>query len=123
FARATLDAFGLTHRLSFSEYDLHRRNISSFPSAFRAERQVGRWTAEKGGPADATAFVAGAERTDTSADLSGRPSLDLSTTSVFGVLRHSLPDAVTLTVSLRYDDPDRFKGRTTGRLSGAAQLG
>ncbi|MFL5297635.1 MAG: TonB-dependent receptor plug domain-containing protein [Phenylobacterium sp.] len=123
FARATLDAFGLTHRLSFSQYELHRRNISSFPSAVQAERQVWRWTAEKGGPADATAFVAGAERMDTSADLSGRPSLDLSTTSVFGVLRHNLTDAVTLTGSLRYDDPDRFKGRTTGRLSGAAQLG
>jgi vitamin B12 transporter len=122
FARATLDAFGVTQKLSFSGYDIHRRNISDFPSAFRADRQVWRWTAEKGGPDDNTAFVAGAERQTTAADLSGRPSLDLSTTSVFGVLRHNLTDALTLTGSLRWDDPDRFKGRTTGRISGAARL-
>lgn len=122
FARATVDALGLTHRLSFSEYDLHRRNISSFPSTFTAERQVWRWTAEKGASSDPTAFVAGAERMDTSANLSNRPSLDLSTTSVFGVLRHDLSDAITVTGSLRYDDPDKFNGRTTGRLSAAAKL-
>jgi vitamin B12 transporter len=123
FARATLDAYGLTQKLSFSGYDIHRRNISSFPSAFRADRQVWRWTAEKGGPADRTAFVAGAERQSSAADLSGRPSLDLSTTSVFAVARHNLTDALTLTGSLRWDDPDRFKSRTTGRISGAAKLG
>lgn len=123
FARATLEAFGVTQKLSFSGYDIHRRNISSFPSAFRADRQVFRWTAERGQPADANAFVVGAERTTTAADLSGRPSLDLSTTSVFGVLRHDLNDVLTLTGSLRYDDPDRFKGRTTGRIAGAAKLG
>jgi vitamin B12 transporter len=123
FGRATLDAFGLTQKLSFSGYDIHRRNISSFPSAFRADRQVWRWTAEKGGPDDATAFVGGAERQTTSADLSGRPSLDLSTTSVFGVVRHNVTDRLTLTGSLRWDDPDRYKSRATGRLSGAAKLG
>jgi vitamin B12 transporter len=123
FARATLDAFGLTQKLSFSGYDIHRRNISDFPSAFRAERQVWRWTAEKGGPDDATAVVGGAERQTTAADLSGRPSLDLSTTSVFGVVRHNLTDALTLTGSLRWDDPDRFESRTTGRIAGAAKLG
>ncbi len=123
FARATVDAFGLTHRLSFSDYDIHRRNISSFPSQFSGQRQVWRWTAEHGAPTDLTAFVVGAERTATSADLSGRPSLDLATASAFGVLRHNLTDAVTLTGSVRYDDPDRYKARVTGRLSAAAQLG
>ena len=122
FGRATLDAFGVVQQLSFSGYDLHRRNISDFPSAFRAERQVWRWTAQKGETHDPTAFVVGAERQSTSADLSARPSLDLSTTSVFGVVRHNLTDALTLTGSLRYDDPDRYKGRTTGRISGAARL-
>lgn len=123
FGRATLDAFGLTHELSFSDYDLKRNNISSFPSAFSGQRQVWRWTAQHGGLGGPTAFVIGAERSDTSADLSGRPSLDLSTTSAFGVLRHSPTEAITLTGSLRYDDPDRFKGRATGRLSAAAKLG
>jgi vitamin B12 transporter len=122
FARATVDAFGLTHQLSFSDYDLKRRNISSFPSQFSGQRQVWRWTAARGAATDPTAFVVGAERSDTSADLSGRPSLDLATNSAFGVVRHNLTDALTLTGSLRYDDPNRFKARATGRLSAAAQL-
>jgi vitamin B12 transporter len=122
FARATIDAFGLTQKISFSGYDIHRRNISDFPSAFRADRQVWRWTVEKGGASDPTAFVVGAERQTSAADLSARPSLDLSTTSVFGVLRHSLGQTLTLTGSLRWDDPDRFKSRTTGRLAAAADL-
>ncbi|HEY0437356.1 MAG TPA: TonB-dependent receptor, partial [Phenylobacterium sp.] len=99
------------------------RNISSSPSAFEAERRVWRWTAQSGAPSDATGFEVGAERMETSANLSNRPSLDLSTTSAFAVLRHSLTDAVTLTGSLRYDDPDRYKGRATGRVAGAARLG
>ena len=120
--RATLEAFGLTHQFSFSDYDIKRHNISSFPSEFSGQRQVWRWTAQHGGLGE-TAYVIGAERSDTTADLSGRPSLDLSTTSAFGVLRHSPTEAITLTGSLRYDDPDRYKGRLTGRLSGAAKLG
>jgi len=123
FGRATFDALGLTHELSFSDYDLKRRSISSFPSEFSGQRQVWRWTGQYGGLGDPTAFVIGAERSDTSADLSGRPSVDLSTTSAFGVLRHSPTEAITLTGSLRYDDPDRYKGRATGRLSAAARLG
>jgi vitamin B12 transporter len=123
FGRATLDAFGLTHELSFSDYDIKRHNISSFPSEFSGERRVWRWTAQHGGLTGSTAFVIGAERSDTSADLSGRPSLDLSTTSAFGVLRHSPTDAITLTASARYDDPDRYKARATGRLAAAAELG
>ncbi len=122
FGRATFDALGLTHEVSFSDYDLKRHNISSFPSEFSGQRQVWRWTAQHGDLSD-TAYVIGAERSDSSADLSGRPSLDLSTTSVFGVLRHSPNEAFTFTGSLRYDDPDRYKGRVTGRLSGAARLG
>jgi vitamin B12 transporter len=123
FVRATTQAFGLTHELSFSDYDLKRDNISSFPSRFSGQRQVWRWTGAYGGAFGSPAFVVGVERNDTSADLSGRPTLDLATNSAFAVARHSLGDAITLTGSLRYDDPDRFKARATGRLSGAARLG
>jgi vitamin B12 transporter len=117
FGRATFDALGLTHQVSLSAYDLVRNNISDFPSRFTGERQVLRWTAE--GPS----FVVGAERQETSADLSGRPSVNLSTTSAFGVARTRIADRLTVTASLRYDDPDRFKARATGRLSAAAELG
>jgi vitamin B12 transporter len=122
FARATFDALGFTQKLSFSDYQIHRRNITSFPSAYRGDRRVWRWTAERGGADDATAVVVGAERADAGANLSGRPSLDLSTTSAFAVLRHDVTGALTLTGSVRYDDPDRFASRTTGRLSAATHL-
>ena len=123
FARATIDALGLIHQISFSDDDIHRRNVSSFPSAFQAQREVWRWTATGGAPTDPTSFVLGAERTASQANLSNRPSLDLSTTSVFGVVRRDVTGAVTLTGALRYDDPDHFKSRTTGRLSASAKLG
>ncbi|MEO8115842.1 MAG: TonB-dependent receptor, partial [Phenylobacterium sp.] len=117
FARATLDGvWGLRQQLSFSAYDLQRQNISSFPSRFDGKRQVWRWTAERAG------LVVGAERNATSADLSGRPSLDLSTTSAFAVGRHAM-GPLTVTGALRYDDPDRFKARGTGRLSAAWEVG
>ncbi|WP_411287841.1 TonB-dependent receptor plug domain-containing protein [Phenylobacterium sp.] len=116
FGRATLDGgLGFTHRISFSAYDIVRENLSAFPSRFEADRQVLRWTAEREG------LVVGAERQATDADLAGRPSLDLSTTSVFAVGRRTF-QALTVTASLRHDDPDRFGSRTTGRLSAAAAL-
>ncbi|RAK58267.1 TonB-dependent receptor plug domain-containing protein [Phenylobacterium deserti] len=123
FARATVDALGLTHAFSVSAYDLTRTNISDFPARYSAERQVWRWTAQKGEAADPLAFVAGAERQDTQADLDGRDSTDLSVTSVFGVLRARAGERLTLTSSLRYDDPDQFKSRGTGRLSAAFDAG
>jgi vitamin B12 transporter len=118
FGRATLEGgpLGLTHKVSLSAYDLVRRNVSDFPARYTAERQVLRWTAERDG------IVVGAERDETSADLDGRTSTDLSTTSAFGVFRTRL-EAVTMTGSLRYDDPDRFKARATGRLSAAVDAG
>jgi vitamin B12 transporter len=117
FARATVDAFGLTHTLSVSAYDLHRRNISDFPSTFDADRQVYRWTA-----AHADDFVIGAEHQESGADLSSGNSLDLSNTAVFAVGRLNV-DRLTLTGSARYDDPEAYKSKATGRLSAAIDLG
>lgn len=118
FGRATLEGgpLGLTHKASVSLYDLTRRNLSAFPARYTGERRVLRWAAERDG------FVVGAERDDSAANLDGRDSTDLSTTSAFGVFRTRL-DTLTLTGSLRYDDPDRFKARTTGRLSAAVEAG
>ena len=117
FARATVDAFGLTHQLSVSLYDLHRRNISDFPSTFDADRQVYRWTATH-----ADDLVIGAERQESGADLSTGASLNLSNTAVFAVgrLRAS---RLTLTGSARYDDPEAYKSKVTGRLSAALDVG
>ncbi|HET6970793.1 MAG TPA: TonB-dependent receptor [Phenylobacterium sp.] len=116
-ARATVDAFGLTHQFSVNAYEIHRSSISSFPSLFDADRQVYRWTAAHGQD-----FEVGVERQRTSADLSSGNSLNLSNTAVFAVGRLKL-DRLTLTGSARYDDPDKYQSRATGRLAAAVDLG
>lgn len=121
--RALVDASGFHHTVSFSDYHLWRRDISSFPAIYTAERRVWRWTAERGGAADPYALVLGAERSSTTADLSARGTADLSTTSAFAVGRARPWTPLTFTGSLRFDDPDRFQSRTTGRLAAAVDVG
>jgi vitamin B12 transporter len=121
FARATADLAGLKNQLSLSLYQLDREITGGdFPSRFTAERRVWRWTTE-GGYGEDVAFVVGAERTDTEGDVSiGRAELGAS--SVFGVARVNLADRVSVTGSLRYDDPDEFDGETTARISAVAPI-
>ena len=122
-ARARIDGvLGLDHEVSLSAYDLVRDNISDFPSRYLADRQVWRWTGARGGIADAFAFLVGAEREEVDADLDGRLSTELSTTSVFGVARLNAGERVSATASLRYDDPDAFEGETTARVALAGEL-
>jgi vitamin B12 transporter len=114
--RAQADALGLKHTVGYSLYDLHRRNVSDFPAAFDARRQVLRWTGET------DRLVVGAEHQETRAELSDGTALDLSNTAVFGVIRHQI-QRLTLTASARHDDPEAFKARTTGRLAAALDAG
>jgi vitamin B12 transporter len=117
FARATVDALGLAHEFSVSAYDVHRENISSFPSVYDADRQAYRWTA-----AYKDFLVVGVERQESGADLDSGASFDLSNNAAFAVAKLALKP-LTLTVSMRHDDPDSYKGRTTGRLAAAVDLG
>ncbi|MBL8556851.1 MAG: TonB-dependent receptor [Phenylobacterium sp.] len=117
FARATVEALGLTHELSFGAYDLRRKNISSFPSVVDADRQVIRWTAAKD-----DLFVVGAERQASDANLSTGLSRNLSNTAVFAVGQAKWA-GLTLTGSVRHDDPEAYEARTTARLAAAVDLG
>lgn len=122
-ARARIDGvLGLDHEVSVSAYDLVRDNISDFPSRYLADRQVWRWTGARGEITDTFAFLVGAEREEVDADLDGRLSTELSTTSVFGVARLNAGERVSATASLRYDDPDAFEGETTARVAVAGEL-
>jgi len=114
--RAQADALGLKHTVGYSLYDLHRKNVSDFPAAFDARRQVLRWTG------DTDRLVVGAEHQETRAELSDGTRLDLSNTAVFGVIRQQF-QRLTLTASARHDDPEAFKARTTGRLAAALDAG
>jgi vitamin B12 transporter len=121
--RAILDAWGWRQTVSLADYHFRLTEASDFPADNRAERRVWRWTAERGQVSDAYGLVVGAERADARADLSGRGTADLSTTSAFAVGRARPWAPLTLTGSLRFDDPDRFASRTTGRLSAAFDAG
>lgn len=114
--RASGQALGFTHTLSLSTYDLDRKSVSDFPSDFEAARDVIRFTAEREG------LVLGAERQESDADLSGRPSLNLSNTAVFAVGRVKA-ERLTLTGSLRRDNPEAHGAKTTGRIAAAADVG
>ena len=76
-----------------------------------------RWTAAKG-----DLLVLGAERQQSAAQLSSGKSQDLSNTAAFAVGRFEL-DRLTLTASARYDDPEAYRSRATGRLAVAVALG
>ena len=116
-ARATVEALSLTHQVSVSAYDLRRQNISAFPSTFDADRQVFRWTAARG-----DALIIGVERQESAAHLSSGKSRDLSNTAAFAVGRLTM-DRLTFTASARYDDPEAYKSRATGRLAAALTFG
>jgi len=123
FGRLTADdLFGLDQTLSLSLHDLTRDNISAYSSHYDARRTTGRWTAGRGGPDDAFAFLLGAERDDTEASISTGDTAELGATSAFAVIRFSPLDPVSVTASLRYDDPDGFAGETTARVSALTVL-
>lgn len=122
FVRGRAKAFGLTHTVSVSAYDISRESHSLFASAFDADRRVWRWEAEGGAPADPVAFLVGAEREDISAVLS-EGEADQGAASVFGVMRWRPLERLTLNGSLRHDNPDEYEGETTARISAAYELG
>lgn len=121
FGRLRLNALGLAHQFSVSASDITREIASSFPSVFEADRQVLRWQAD--GSAAGVDFVIGAEREDTEGSLSSGLAEELGTTSAFATARIEPTGRLSLTGALRFDDTDDFGSRTTGRASGAFDVG
>ncbi len=123
FARLRADGLlGLDQSLSVSLYDLTRDNISAFSSSYDARRTTWRWTGGRGGASDPFAFLLGVERDDTQASISSGATSDLGATSAFAVARLNPIEAVSLTASLRYDDPDKYAGKATARIGATAKL-
>lgn len=123
FARLRADGLaGLDQSLSVSVYDLTRDNISAFSSSYDARRTTWRWTGGRGGPTDPFALLLGIERDDTQASISTGATADLGASSAFVVARLDPVAAVSLTASLRYDDPDKYRAKTTARLAATARL-
>jgi vitamin B12 transporter len=123
--RARIDGpFGLKSEISVSGYHLDRgQNGQSGDFGYTADREVYRWTVAKGALADPVSAEAGVEREDGRASLSTGDTADLGATSAFAVVRVKPVAALTATASLRYDDPDRYAGQTTGRIAADYDLG
>jgi vitamin B12 transporter len=119
FGRATVQGpWGFTHELSLSAYDLKRASLGGgFPSSYTAQRQVWRWTARYGAPADALGLIVGAEQEDIRASLSSGDKQKAGATSAFAVVRYRPVEGLTLTGSLRVDDPKQYAATGTGRIA------
>jgi vitamin B12 transporter len=124
FVRATVQGpFGLTNQLSASGYKIQRGDAGESGNfGYRGDREVYRWTIARGGASDPVAFVVGAERENSRASLSDGSSADLGDTAVFGVTSWRPIQRLTLTGSLRWDDPDRYQAQATGRFAANLDL-
>jgi len=123
FGRLRIEGpWNVDHALSVSLYDLERESFGSFPGVFTAERQLWRYVAEHDRAGDRFGFVGGVEYERVRGDASFADAT-LETTSVFGVGRFEVSDAVTATLGLRHDAPEDFDGETTVRVAVAAELG
>ena len=126
FGQAGLDAqvFGVAHQATYAVYDIDRANLGGdFPSAFTARRQIGRYTASYGAPGDRFGLQGGLEYEDDRATLSDGTGLNIANASAFLVARINPTGALSLTGSVRYDDPSNFAGVVTGRLAGVWRVG
>ncbi len=122
---ARLDgAFGLRHDFTVSDYQLRRGDSGeSGDYGYTAQRQVYRWTVAKGAAEDALGFEGGLEHQSDRASLSTGDQVSLGNTAAFGVIHWRPIQRLNLTGSLRYDDPQSYAAQTTGRASGALDLG
>jgi vitamin B12 transporter len=123
-ARATVDdPWGFTHQFSFNGYRLDRGFLGGpFPSTYWADRRDWRWLATHGAPEDRWGLAFGIERDDTRASLSTGDRAGLGNTSAFVTARVRPVDRLTLSGSLRYDDPTDYAGRATAKVAAVLDL-
>ena len=121
FGRLRLKASGLEHQFSLSASDIARETVSAFPSDFEADRQALRWQAD--GTLRSLDFVIGAEREESRGSLSTGRTEQLGTTSAFATARIEPTERLKLTGAVRFDDPDDFGAKVTGRVSGTLDAG
>ena len=122
FARATVDGpAGFSHAFTVDVADIDRRYGGPFPFQAKGGRVDWRWLARQD-EARPLALAFGLEREEAHEDTGdGRQSAH--NTAAFAIARWA-PDArFSVSASLRRDEPQRYKGRTTARLSGLARLG
>lgn len=122
--RATADGpFDFEHQLSFSGYRIERSQTGGIPFRYDADRQVWRWQATRANAGEPWSLALGAERETLQARLSDGTRQDAGATSAFAVLRVQPAPRLSLTGSLRWDDPQDYQAVTTGRASAVFDAG
>jgi len=112
---AELDAWNFTHTLSYSYFDIARRDPTGFTTRFDGERQELAYlgSARLSG---ATVLNFGVDHTEESFSTSTDRG-DEDNTSIKGELLVNPISTVDLSAALRYDENSDFGGKTTGRVS------
>nr|WP_315053331.1 TonB-dependent receptor [uncultured Brevundimonas sp.] len=123
FGRLRLNALGLAHQFSVSGSDVERTSFSGgFGSTFSGDRQLYRWQADGARTDLGLNYAFGAEREESSGELSSGEADDLAVTSVFVTGGWDASERLNLSAALRHDDTDDFGSETTGRVSAAYRL-
>lgn len=123
FGRLRLNALGLAHQFSVSGSDVERTSFSGgFGSTFSGDRQLYRWQADGARTDLGLNYAFGAEREESSGELSSGEADDLAVTSVFVTGNWDASARLNLSGALRHDDTDDFGSETTGRVSAAYRL-
>ena len=125
YLHARIDGpLGLHSDLSFDRYVITRGDSGeSGDFGYSATRDVYRWTSAHGGVDDTFSFLVGAERQDAHASLSDGSIHNLGASSAFVVGQWRPIARLTASASLRYDDPDVYRGQTTARAGAGYDLG
>jgi vitamin B12 transporter len=125
YVHAKVDGpFDLRNDFSVDRYVIARGDSGdSGDYGYNAARNIYRWTMAHGGVTDEVSFLVGAERQDARASLSDGGEHNLGATSVFGVAQWRPIRSLTTSASLRYDDPDIYRGQVTARLGAGYGLG
>lgn len=123
FVRARFGALGLDHALTWQASEIDRAITGgAFPSRYVGERRALRWQADRDLFYHTVDVAFGLEREETEGDLSTGDAARLGAASAFAAGRARLTDRLTLSASLRWDDPDDYAAEATARLSAAYAL-
>jgi len=112
---ATFEIAAITHTLSYSFFDIDRKDPGGATTRFQGERQSISYlgSAELGA---ATTLNFGIDHTDEEID-NGAVTGSEDNTSITTELLFSPSDQVDLSAALRHDDNSSFGGQTSGRLT------
>ena len=114
------DLFGFDQELRVDLLDLDRQYHGAFPFGADGGERVYRWSAQRQGARWGLAF--GAEHQD-AWENTGDGRQARATNGGYVIGRWSPVAALTLTGSLRRDDPQAYRGQTTGRIAAAYETG